>query len=131
MLICCDSGKGRMGSSKQERKSDQRGARRIPLNLKVDCEARGHFLFENATNISEHGIFIETTDPMNPGTMINLQFTVPDARSKIEVLGEVAWVNPNKNNEESPNPGMGIRFVNLKEIDKDTILSLIKRLAVL
>ncbi len=113
-------------------RNEQRGAKRVPVKVQVDWEKEGNFLFENATNISEHGIFIETRDPMPPGTRINLQFKLPDAPGKIEVLGEVIWTNPVRpGHVENPNPGMGIRFVNLKEIDKDTILSLIKRLAVL
>jgi uncharacterized protein (TIGR02266 family) len=104
----------------------------VPIKLKVDWKSEGNFLFENATNISEHGIFIETNDPMPPGTMIDLQFALPDAKQKIEVLGEVAWTNPVRPQKNANlNPGMGIRFVNLKEIDKETILSLVKRIAVL
>lgn len=111
---------------------DQRGSKRVPIKLKVDWKAEGNFLFENATNISEHGIFIETREPMEAGTMLDLQFKLPDSTKAIEVLGEVIWTNPVRPGKEpNHNPGMGIRFVNLKEIDKETILSLIKRIAVL
>lgn len=113
-------------------KKEQRSSRRVPLKLKVDWKAEGTFLYENATNISEHGIFVETNEPLAPGTMIDLQFTLPEANAKIEVLGEVAWANPLRPaKKDNLNPGMGIRFVNLKELDKETILSLIKRIAVL
>ncbi len=115
-----------------EGNSEKRSSRRIPLTLKVDWKAEGTFLYENATNISEHGIFVETNEPMEPGTMIDLQFTLPDSKQKIQVLGEVAWANPLRPaKKDNYNPGMGIRFVNLKELDKETILSLIKRIAVL
>jgi type IV pilus assembly protein PilZ len=112
---------------------DKRIAKRIPIKLKVDWKAEGNFLYENATNISEHGIFIETGEPMPPGTMIDLQFALPESpQKKIEVLGEVAWTNPMRPEKHANyNPGMGIRFVDLKEIDKETILSLVKRIAVL
>ena len=115
-----------------ENASNKRASPRVPVNFKVDWQCESNFLFENATNISEHGIFIEAHDPMEAGTMINLVFTLPDDSRKIEVLGEVVWTNPVRpGKEENYNPGMGIRFVNLKEIDRETILSLIKRLAVL
>jgi type IV pilus assembly protein PilZ len=111
---------------------EKRSSRRVPFKFKVDWKSEGTFLYENATNISEHGIFIETDKPMDPGTTIELQFTSPETQKKIEVLGEVAWVNPLRPaKKDNYNPGMGIRFVNLKEIDKETILSLIKRIAVL
>ncbi|HLG19904.1 MAG TPA: TIGR02266 family protein [Bdellovibrionota bacterium] len=112
--------------------SEQRGSKRIPVKLKVDCQCEGNFLFENATNISEHGIFIETTEPMSAGTMVDLQFTLPEERKAVEVLGEVIWTNPVRpNRQQNHNPGMGIRFVNMKEVDKEKILTLIKRIAVL
>ena len=112
-------------------KNELRGSRRVPVKLKVDCQCEGNFLFEDATNISEHGIFIETKDPMSPGTMIDLQFTLPEDERAIEVLGEVIWVNPIRPDTKNHNPGMGIRFVNLAEIDKEKVLLLIKRIAVL
>ncbi|MFH1263320.1 MAG: TIGR02266 family protein [Pseudomonadota bacterium] len=115
-----------------EDSKEKRLSRRVPTKFKVDWKSEGTFLYENATNISEHGIFIETDKPMDPGTMIELQFTSPDTEKKIEVLGEVAWANPLRpQKKDNYNPGMGIRFVNLNEIDKEMILSLIKRIAVL
>ena len=111
---------------------DQRGSERVPIKVKVDCQCEGNFLFENATNISEHGVFIETREPMDPGTMVDLQFTLPDNEKAIEVLGEVIWTNPVRpDHDKNPNPGMGIRFVNMKEVDKEQVLTLIKRIAVL
>src|ERR1051326_3465024 len=104
-----------------EGKRDNRSATRDPVNLKVDWKVEGHFLFENSTNISEQGIFVETKKPMEPGTMLNLQFKLPDTAGTIEVLGEVIWVNQIRPGQtDHPNPGMGVRFVNLKEIDKET-----------
>ncbi len=129
MVNTCDSGKRTMSDKKQ----NKRQAKRVTTkHLKVDWASEGNFLFENATNISEHGIFIETKKPMDPGTRINLQFQVPDTSEKLEVMGEVIWTNPMRPEAgENHNPGMGIRFVNLRDIDRETILSLVKRLAVL
>ncbi len=111
---------------------DKRTSTRVPVKMKVDWKSEGNFLFENATNISEHGIFVESDDPMKAGTMLNLQFSLPDVpKKKIDVLGEVIWTNPVRRDRSAVhNPGMGIRFVDLKDIDRETILSLIKRIAV-
>lgn len=112
--------------------SEKRKHQRLPLKFKVDWKSEGNFLFENATNISEHGIFIETKEPMATGTLINLQFMLPDSSKKMDVLGKVTWVNPvRKSSDENYNPGMGVRFENLTEVDREIILSLIKRIAVL
>ena len=112
--------------------SDKRTSKRVTTKLKVDYKSEGHFLFENATNISEHGVFIHTDKPMKPGTMIELQFTLPETKSKLKVVGKVMWVNRvRKQEEKNHNPGMGIRFENLNEIDRETLLNAIKRVAVL
>jgi uncharacterized protein (TIGR02266 family) len=113
-------------------KNERRTTKRAALKLKVDCEYEGNFLFENATNISEHGIFIETDEPHQPGTAINLQFEIPEIKKKINVKGEVIWINPARPGaDKNYNPGMGIKFLNLKENDRDKILNLVKRIAVL
>ncbi len=96
--------------------------------MRVDWKCEGHFLFENATNISEHGIFVEINKPLPPGTLLNLEFSLPDSKEKIKAMGEVIWVNSLKGDS---NPGMGVRFVNLNDIDRETILTLIKKIAVL
>ena len=99
--------------------SEKRKTARVPVLFKVDWKSEGTFLFENATNISEQGIFIETKEPMPTGTTIGLQFTLPDTTKAIKVLGKVAWINPVRQKADANyNPGMGIRFENLSEIDK-------------
>ncbi len=111
---------------------DQRTSNRVATKLQVDCKSEGHFLFEKATNISEHGVFIHTDKPMKQGTVIELLFALPESKEKIKVLGEVMWVNPHRPEEDKNyNPGMGVRFQNLSEIDRETLLNAIKRLAVL
>lgn len=112
--------------------NEQRASKRVPLALKVDWRSEGTFLFENATNISEHGIFIETPSPMKIGTVLDLEFSLPDSKAKIKTTGEVAWINPVRSKtQENLNPGMGIRFLNLSEVDRETILTLVKKIAVL
>ena len=117
-------------SSKAEQQ--RRSSKRVPVKLQVDYKSEGHFLFENATNISEHGVFVHTNKPLDPGTVVELQFTLPESREKLKVRGEVMWVNPyRKEQEKNYNPGMGVRFESLNEVDRETLLNAIKRLAVL
>lgn len=119
-------------SMKAKTGSEQRTTDRVPVKLQVDCQSEGLFLFENATNISEHGVFINTNKPMKKGTVLELLFTIPETKSKIKVRGEVMWINPVREEEEKNyNPGMGVRFEKLNEIDKEILLSAIKRIAVL
>ncbi|MEZ4705131.1 MAG: TIGR02266 family protein [Bdellovibrionota bacterium] len=111
---------------------EQRSVKRVPFKLKVDYKAEGNFLYENATNISEHGIFIETKKPLKPGTVLQLQFTLPESRKTLKVMGMVKWINPFRENaDENYNPGMGVQFESLGDIDREMLLNAIKRIAVL
>ncbi|MCB0325996.1 MAG: TIGR02266 family protein [Bdellovibrionales bacterium] len=111
---------------------EQRSVKRVPLQIKVDYKSEGNFLFENATNISEHGIFIETDQPLDPGTVLQLQFTLPETRKTLKVMGKVKWINPFRENaQENYNPGMGVQFESLGEVDREILLNAIKRIAVL
>jgi type IV pilus assembly protein PilZ len=100
---------------------------RIPIALKVDMEVpNDHYLFEYSTNLSQSGIFIQTDDPLEPGTLVQLQFTLPDAHL-IRTRGEVMWVNE----DDEVEPGMGIKFMGLSLEDRERILTAIKKIAIL
>ncbi len=112
--------------------SEQRTSNRVPVKLQVDCQSEGHFLIENATNISEHGVFVHTNKPLKEGSVVELQFTIPESKEKLKVRGEVMWINPVRAEaEKNYNPGMGVRFEKLNEIEKEILMNAIKRVAVL
>ncbi|MCB0271963.1 MAG: TIGR02266 family protein [Bdellovibrionales bacterium] len=111
---------------------DKRISTRLPIKFQVDFHSDGHFLIEYATNISEHGIFIQTNQPLKKGTVLELEFLIPDSNQKVKAIGKVVWVNPyRKNSEKNYNPGMGVQFENLSDIDRETLLTSIKKVAVL
>ncbi|TVQ79534.1 MAG: TIGR02266 family protein [Bradymonadales bacterium] len=117
----------RMKSSRA-RARDKRSAPRIPIQLKVDIEStQDHYLFEYSSNLSQSGIFIQTEEPLEPGTLVNIQFSLPD-QILIRTRGEVMWKS---DDEEDPELGMGIKFLGLKEEDRDHILNVLKKLAIL
>jgi len=116
----------RMKSSKV-RALDKRRAPRIPIQIKVDVEMpNDHYLFEYSSNLSQSGIFIHSEDPLDPGTLVNIQFALPDS-GQIRTRGEVIWVNEDEEEES----GMGIKFIGLAEKDRELILNCLKKLAIL
>lgn len=112
---------------------ENRQHERAPLKLQLNYRdaTGGNFLFENATNISHGGIFIETQHPLPVGAHLVIGFQPPGGENEIQVEGEVMWVNPWKEGGENPNPGMGIRFENLSDEDRKTIASIVKAIAIL
>jgi uncharacterized protein (TIGR02266 family) len=112
--------------------SDRRAAPRVLVDLEVDYGLEDNYLFAYITDISATGIFVRTTTPEQPGTLLNLRFAPGDSELPIEVEGEVIWINPFRPGvPDNLHPGMGIRFVGLDDDVRDRLLELVRRFAVL
>ncbi len=75
-------------------------------------------------DISGGGMFIETQADVPVGTLINMQFKLPDGPvTAIICSGEVTWQNrkPNPRKSHYPN-GLGVKFVGLPEHVNKSIL---------
>jgi type IV pilus assembly protein PilZ len=71
---------------------------------------------------------VRTERPLAVGTRVHLCFS-PDGGRGFELVGEVAWINPHKSNGENPNPGMGIRFLDLCADDRERLVEAIHTIA--
>ena len=112
--------------------SDRRAAPRVLVDLEVDYASEDNYLFAYITDISETGIFVRTTTPEPPGTLLNLRFRPDDASPQIELEGKVIWVNPYRPGAaDNLHPGMGVRFVDLDDEIRDRLLELVRRFAYL
>ncbi|HKO48676.1 MAG TPA: TIGR02266 family protein [Polyangiaceae bacterium] len=109
--------------------SDRRIYERIDVEWSVDCETEQTFLYASITNISEMGIFVATHEPLEVGTRLTLRFAMPGEQSPFILLGQVQWVNPIRMLSDNPNPGMGIRFVDLSSENRERIISSVRTIA--
>ncbi|MFW5740673.1 MAG: TIGR02266 family protein [Myxococcota bacterium] len=107
---------------------DRRAAERVDVTWAVDCETADTFLYASIHNISELGIFVRTTEPLRVGTTVTLRFT-PPRRAPFVLQGVVQWVNPLRPGPDNPNPGMGIRFVDLASNERERLVDVIKTIA--
>ena len=109
--------------------SERRVYERIDVEWSVDCETDETFLYASITNISEMGIFVATHEPLEVGTRLTLRFAMPGEQSPFILLGQVQWVNPIRMLSDNPNPGMGIRFVDLSSENRERIISSVRTIA--
>lgn len=109
--------------------SERRIHERVDVEWSVDCETEETFLYASITNISEMGIFVATHEPLEVGTRLTLRFALPGEESPFILLGQVQWVNPIRMLSDNPNPGMGIRFVNLSLESRERIISSVRTIA--
>lgn len=87
----------------------------------------GNFLFSYLTDISVLGIFLRSEDPLAVGTKMRLRFR--GEGDPFELSGEVMWVNPWR--EDAPNPGMGVRFVDVSPESRERLVALVRAVAYL
>jgi type IV pilus assembly protein PilZ len=113
----------------RRRGRERRVHERVTMCLEVDYRCDDTFLFAYITDMSAMGIFIQTTSPKPPGTLLNLRFRVPDGK-RLDVDGRVIWVNQ-PHGRDSINPGMGVQFVDLAPAQRDQILGLVRTFAYL
>ncbi len=110
-------------------------AERVAVDIDVDYSSDETFLFASSasiTNLSALGVFVQTTSPEPVGTKINLRFSVIGRKKPLVLEGEVVWVNMrHENAQDDINPGMGIRFSNLDPKKRETLVGLVRRLALL
>lgn len=112
--------------------SDRRAAPRVFVDLEVDYASEENYLFAYITDISETGIFVRTTTPEAPGTLLHLRFEADDGLGTIAAEGKVIWVNPYRPGApDNLHPGMGVRFTALDDELRDRLLELIRRFAYL
>ncbi|MFQ5840066.1 MAG: PilZ domain-containing protein [Candidatus Methylomirabilales bacterium] len=83
---------------------------RLPSRLPIAYDHEGGSGIGTCLNLSEGGMFIETTDPVRTGQDLFLHVTPPGPLSALSLWGRVAWSNPVDDRNDFPS-GMGVRFV--------------------
>ena len=109
--------------------SERRSSERLEVVWSVDCETEQTFLYASITNISEMGIFVATHEPLEVGTRLTLRFAMPGDEAPFILSGQVQWVNPIRMLADNPNPGMGIRFVELSTENRERIINSVRTIA--
>jgi type IV pilus assembly protein PilZ len=110
---------------------DRRSSERFEVTWSVDCETEDTFLYASIMNISELGIFVRTTEPLAVGTTMTLRFAPPDSKAAFVLRGAVQWINVVRPLQDNPNPGMGIRFVEITAQDRERLVETIRTIAYL
>ena len=109
--------------------SDRRSSDRLDVTWSVDCESKDTFLYASIANISEFGIFVRTHEPLEVGTRLTLRFALPGAPEPFILSGQVEWVNAVRLLADNPNPGMGIRFVELTSEARERLIEAVRTIA--
>jgi len=107
--------------------AERRGKKRIPVKLKVDCIHEEDYLISFSRDISADGMFIHTKNPPEAGKRIELNFSL-DGVEKLKVPASVVWVNRSGDQKDF---GLGVKFIRPSVALKDSIMRVVKRVAIL
>lgn len=104
-----------------------RKAPRIPASFVLSIAGRRRVLRGRAFNLSEDGLFLETSLAAAPGERVELRFRLPGQprREEIRARCEVMWSNPKPRGSEPGHPpyGLGLRFLELEAKSRTAIKS--------
>lgn len=110
---------------------DEAPTSRVKARLEVFLDSEGGEHLKNySVNFSPGGLFLEMQDLLDVGTMLALEFNLPDADEAMTCKARVTWVN---NPEKFKNPrlpaGVGLQFVGLSKDDVVVIRDFVKAVA--
>ncbi len=109
-------------------RDERRSFDRFDVEWSVDCVADDTFLYASIANISAMGIFVKTMDPLALGSRLVLSFA-PPGYEPFKLEGQVAWINRVRPDGDNPNPGMGVRFMNLMPDERERLVEVIRTIA--
>ncbi len=95
----------------------------------VDTDEQSNFIYQYLNDRDHLGMFIETDTPFQVDTPVNLIFQDNQYDRIVSAQGEVSFVNMNTKHHRTPNPGMGIRLLNLDDENAAHISRIVNRIA--
>jgi uncharacterized protein (TIGR02266 family) len=102
--------------------ADRRRSLRSPLIVqRVRAQDERRTFFGYATNISSGGLFIGATNPKEVGSRFLIQIPLPQPIGRdVHCQCEVVWRRPWQS-RMLHEPGMGLRFIDLPDQDREAI----------
>lgn len=115
---------------KQSREGDGRGkerrqAPRADVELVIQYARVEQFCQDYARNVSLGGIFIETRQPLEKGTVLQLRFELPGLQEPLSTPARVVRVITPAQATGDERPGMALQFGSLSEEAKQAIDALV------
>ena len=105
--------------------ASRRAHRRVRLALEVSYRSTGSFLVSYSVDLSSGGLFLETEQPRQIGTELELWLSIPGATEEVRLKGDVVWVR--QESRPGQPAGMGIQFQDVEGGCGQLIDSLVKQ----
>ncbi len=100
--------------------AERRRFQRVTFEAEVNFHSDHNLFLGFSEDISEGGLFAATYDIKPLGTRVELTFGLPCGHV-VQCEGEVRWVRQPSEDPDAPPPGMGVRFLDLSEADRQVL----------
>jgi len=105
----------------------RRDGKRVRGKISISFKKADDFFKSYIANLGEGGLFIRTTKNVPVGSLLDLEFNLPDSNQKINTKGEVAWTRPQDMSTEKMPLGIGIQFIDMNPKDKEMLKNYITK----
>ncbi|MBU8894733.1 TIGR02266 family protein [Corallococcus sp. H22C18031201] len=110
-----------------EKTSPGHRAPRVEHELPVAYRTVAGFVSDWAVNLSRGGLYINTSQPLDVGTLVRVLVSLPGADFPVDLTGRVTRSNtPGASAPESP--GMAVEFVDVDDDKRSRIERFVERL---
>ena len=99
---------------------ENRATKRIALKTAIHMESASNFYTGFTGNISEGGVFVATYNLFPIGTVITLEFSLPDEGPPLNVQGQVRWTS-DPTPDGDGHVGLGLQFLDISDRDRARI----------
>jgi len=102
---------------------------RFPLVIRVSHVLDNHYQYYYSRDLSFGGMFLETRSPYKVGAKVELDFSLPERRTRVRVKGEVVRVIEADVSNPDQTPGMGVAFSYVDPESREEFESFLAELA--
>ncbi len=95
------------------------------VEIDLNFESMRRFQGEFSPNLSKGGIFIDTGEPLNPGSVVRFRVILPEEFVFLEGTGVVEWIRSAEAICDG-SPGMALRFVTLSAQNQELVEQLVQ-----
>jgi CRP/FNR family transcriptional regulator, cyclic AMP receptor protein len=99
----------------------RRAEERTSAKIRINFKSASDFFRAYIGNLGTGGLFIKTTQTIPAGTILNLEFNLPDSDHFIQAKGKVIWARSKGESDERKPPGLGIQFVDMNSEDNQRL----------
>jgi uncharacterized protein (TIGR02266 family) len=108
----------------QDTRKDPR-AKVLSMTVRYKSATIDEFIENHSHDVSRGGIFIKTSSPFPPGTLLKFEIRIQDEQTVLGGVGRVVWKrDADQVTDDSPG-GMGVKFIKIDDKSKGLIARLV------